>query len=34
MFDNFDLGPHVEEFYDNLFYLVAIMNEEMYNDEG
>ena len=34
MFDDFDLGPQVEEFYDNAEYLEAIMNEEVYNDEG
>ena len=34
MFDDFDLGPQVEEFYDDEEYWEAIMNEEMYNDEG
>ena len=34
MFDEFDFGPQVEEFYDDVEYLEAIMNEEMYNDEG
>ena len=38
MFDDFDLGPQVEEFYDDAEYWEAIMNEEMYkegyNDEG
>ena len=33
MFDDFDLGPQVEEF-DDVEYWEAIMNEEMYNDEG
>ena len=34
MFDDFDLGPQVEEFYDDAEYWEAIINEEMYNDEG
>ena len=38
MFDDFDLGPQVEEFYNDAEYWEAIMNEEMYkevyNDEG
>ena len=34
MFDDFDLGPQCEEFYDDAEYLEAIMNEEIYNDEG
>ena len=34
MFDDFDLGPQYEEFYDDAKYWEAIMNEEMYNDEG
>ena len=28
MFDDFDLGPQCEEFYDDADYLVSIMNEE------
>ena len=32
MFDDFDLGPQVEEFYD-AEYWEAMMNEEMYSDE-
>ena len=34
MFDDFDLGPQVEEFYNDAEYREAIMNEEVYNDEG
>ena len=34
MFDDFDLSPQYEEFYDDVEYWEAIMNEEMYNDEG
>ena len=34
MFDDFDLGPQVEEFYDDAEYWEAMMNEEVYNDEG
>ena len=34
MFDDFDLGPQVEAFHDAAEYWEAIMNEEMYNDEG
>ena len=34
MFDDFDLGPQVEEFYDDAEYWEATMNEEVYNDEG
>ena len=38
MFDDFDLGPQVEEFYNDAEYWEAIMNEEiykeLYNDEG
>ena len=30
MFDDFDLGPQVEEFYDDAEYWEAIMNEETY----
>ena len=33
MFDDFDLGPQCEEFYDDAEYWEAIMNEEEYNDE-
>ena len=33
MFDNFDLGPQVEEFYDDAEYWEAIMNEEIPEDE-
>ena len=33
MFDDFDLGPQVEEFYDDAEYWEAMMNEEVYNDE-
>lgn len=28
MFDDFDLGPQCEEFYDDVDYLEFIMNEE------
>ena len=28
MFDDFDLGPQCEEFYDDAEYWEAIMNEE------
>ena len=34
MFDDFDFGPQVEEFYDDADYLEAMMNEEVYDDEG
>ena len=34
MFDDFDLGPQVEEFYDDADYWEAMINEEVYNDEG
>ena len=34
MFDDFDLGPQCEEFYDDADYWEAMMNEEIYNDEG
>lgn len=34
MFDDFDLGPQCEEFYDDANYWEAMMNEEMYDDEG
>ena len=33
-FDDFDLYPQVEEFYNDAEYLEAMMNEEVYNDEG
>ena len=32
-FDDFDLYPQVEEFYDDAEYWEAIMNEEMYDDK-
>ena len=34
MFDDFVLGPQCEEFYDDAEYWEAMMNEEVYNDEG
>ena len=34
MFDDFDLGPQVEEFSNDAGYWEAMMNEEVYNDEG
>ena len=34
MFDDFDLGPQVEEFYDDAEYWEAIMNEEVHEDKG
>ena len=34
MFDDFDLDPQVEEFYDDANYWEAMMNEEVYDDEG
>ena len=34
MFDDFDLGPQLEEFYDDAEYWEAIMNEEVYDDKG
>ena len=34
MFDDFDLGPQCEEFYDDADYWEAIMNEEVYDDKG
>ena len=35
MFDDFDLGPQCEEFYNDAEYWEAMMmNEEVYNDEG
>ena len=33
MFDDFDLGLQVEEFYDDANYWEAMMNEEVHNDE-
>ena len=33
MFDDFDLGSQVEEFYNDAEYWEAMMNEEVYNDE-
>lgn len=33
MFDDFDLGPQVEEFYDDAEYWEAIMNKEVSEDE-
>ena len=29
MFDDFDLGPQCEEFYDDVEYWESIMNEEL-----
>lgn len=34
MFDNFDLGPQCEEFYDDADYWEAMMSEEVHDDEG
>ena len=34
MFDDFDLYPQVEEFYDDAEYWEAMMNEEVCEDEG
>ena len=34
MFDDFDLGPQVEEFYDDAEYWEVIMNKEVSEDEG
>ena len=34
MFDDFDLGSQCEEFYNDVEYWEAMMNEEVYNDEG
>ena len=34
MFNDFDLGPQCEEFYDDAEYWEAMMNEEVYDDEG
>ena len=33
MFDDFDLGPQCEEFYDDAEYWEAMMSEEVYDDE-
>ena len=33
-FDDFDLYPQVEEFYNDAEYWEAMMNEEVYGDEG
>ena len=33
MFDDFDLGPHCEEFYDEAEYWESIMNEEPEEEE-
>ena len=33
MFDDFDLDPQCEEFYDDANYWEAMMNEEVHNDE-
>ena len=33
MFDDFDLGPQVEEFYDDAEYWEARMNKEVSEDE-
>ena len=33
MFDDFDLGPQVEEFYNDAKYWEAMMNEEIYSYE-
>ena len=34
MFDDFDLGLQCEEFYNDAEYWEAMMNEEVYNNEG
>ena len=34
MFDDFDLGLQCEEFYNDAEYWKAVMNEEVYNNEG
>lgn len=34
MFDDFDLCPQVEEFYNDAEYWEGMMNEEVYDDEG
>ena len=33
MFDDFDLGPQCEEFYDDVEYWESIMNEELEEEE-
>lgn len=33
MFDDFDLGPQYEEFYDDVEYWESIMNEEPEEEE-
>ena len=33
MFDDFDLGPQCEEFYDDVDYWESIMNEEKDNTD-
>ena len=33
MFDDFDLGPQCEEFYDDVEYWESIMNEEPVKEE-
>ena len=33
MFDDFDLDPQCEEFYDDAEYWESMMNEEVHNDE-
>lgn len=33
MFDDFDLGPQCEEFYDDVEYWESIMNEEPEEEE-
>lgn len=34
MFDDFDLGPQCEEFYEDADYWEAMMNEGVYDDKG
>ena len=34
MFDDFDLGPQCEEFYNDADHWKAMMNEEVYDNEG
>lgn len=33
MFDDFDLGPQCEEFYDDVDYWESRMNEEIFDEE-
>lgn len=33
MFDDFDIGPQCEEFYDDADYWEAVMNQEDFEDE-